>query len=138
MTPFEKLLVAHLVGDWILAQTTWEALNKEKNWLACGSHALKWTLCLLAGLWWIREWGAFSWKQDATLLITLAAMGLLHGLLDRRWLVERIIQVKEYIPLGLPLMAPGSGEKPPFFVVICVDQVLHVVQVAVLASLAAA
>ena len=37
MSLFDKLLVAHLVGDWLL-QTEWQALNKSRNYRALFSH----------------------------------------------------------------------------------------------------
>ena len=49
MSLFDKLLVAHLVGDWLL-QTEWQALNKSKNYRALLSHISTYSLVILGVL----------------------------------------------------------------------------------------
>ena len=132
MTPFEKLLIAHLVGDWILAQTHWEAMNKAKNWFACISHAFKWTLAILFGLMWVIGSADIPTKAMGALLL----MGVLHAIIDRRWPVLWLFRLKEYLPFGDPWVGGPSPLKldPPMWLIICLDQVLHIVQVAIIAS----
>lgn len=117
MTPFSWLFVAHLVGDMLL-QTEHEAFNKATKWRPCLTHALKWTLALAAGAW------LAGWRGDLGLATLLIAMGALHALTDRRWSVVWLVRHLKGV----------SGE-PPGWLVMWVDQVLHVVQVAVLAAL---
>lgn len=133
LTPFEKLLVAHLVGDWILAQTNWEAQNKAKDWWACWSHAFKWTVAMFLGVYWALDWQT---PLPFVAWLTVVAMGALHAVIDRRWPVLWLMRTKEYLPLGDPLMGGPSPltMNPPFWLIICLDQVLHIVQVAVIAS----
>lgn len=122
MTPFSWLLVGHFVGDMILGQTDYEATHKATHWLPCITHAAKWTIVL--GL-----FAVFAgWTGSGTFLWWLLAMGVLHAVIDRRWPVRLIIKAKEYIPLGRP-----SDKEPPAFLMMWVDQVLHLIQVAILA-----
>lgn len=55
LTFFEKLLLGHLVGDYLL-QNNWMAGNKTSRWLPCYTHCLIYTLavCFFTGfnLWW--------------------------------------------------------------------------------------
>lgn len=116
MTPFEWLLVGHLVGDMVIGQTEAEALNKSTNWRRCITHALKWTATLgvaaaLAG-----------WRGEPTFGLLLLVMGALHAVIDRRWPVVWVLR-----------RVKGVTGDPPGWLVMWVDQVLHVVQVAVLA-----
>ena len=46
MSLFDSLLVAHLVGDWLL-QTEWQALNKTKNWRAMWAHVAVYHILIL-------------------------------------------------------------------------------------------
>jgi hypothetical protein len=128
LTPFEILFVAHLVGDWILAQTDWEAMNKARHWGACLSHAGKWTLVMALGVAIARGFTPAPLGLWAVVL----ANGGAHALIDRRTPVLWLMRVKEYIPVG-SYMARAERRDPPFWLVICVDQVLHIVQVAILA-----
>lgn len=133
LTPFEKLLVAHLVGDWILAQTNWEAQNKAKDWFAAWSHAFKWTVAMFLGTYW-----ALGWPTSLPFMawLTVVLMGVLHAIIDRRWPVLWLMRIKEYLPVGDPWVGGPSPPimTPPFWLIICLDQVLHIVQVAVIAS----
>jgi Protein of unknown function (DUF3307) len=56
MTFFEKLLLAHVIGDYVL-QTTWMASRKGAHYLPCIVHCLIYTLvvCLFTSMnpWWI-------------------------------------------------------------------------------------
>lgn len=129
LTPFETLLVTHLVADWILGQTDWEAQNKAKNWRAAMSHASKWWLLIGLAVIWIK-WPEAWTEPMGPVVWVLPLMGLLHAFIDRRWPVLWLIKVKEYLPGG----RPDLQREPPFWLVICIDQVLHVVQVAIIAA----
>jgi hypothetical protein len=45
MSSFDILLIAHLVGDYLL-QIGWMAANKTKNWLATLTHAAAYTFTI--------------------------------------------------------------------------------------------
>lgn len=124
MTPFEYLFVAHFVGD-IILQTDKEGLGKKTNWLLCLSHATKWTLTLLLASWLAVD--ALSWRY----LLLLVAMGLLHALIDRRWMPVLVLRWKEYLWVGDSRIA--KGHEYPMWLVIWVDQTLHLLQIATLA-----
>ena len=44
MTIFEKLLIAHFIGDWIL-QPTWMGIRKTSEWKVRFLHCLIYTIC---------------------------------------------------------------------------------------------
>lgn len=126
MTPFEWLLCGHLVGDWLL-QSDYEALNKGERWLPNITHVSKWTMSVAASAW------VVGWRGEAGFLLWLLAMGVVHALVDRRWPTLWIIWLKERMPMA----RPKEAREPPMFLVFCVDQVVHILQVAVLAVILA-
>lgn len=121
MSPFEWLLCGHLVGDWLL-QSDYEAVTKTNRWPANVTHAAKWTLSVATAAWIV------GWRGETRFLVWLLAMGIVHALVDRRWPTLWVIWVKERIPLANPL----ESRDTPLFLVFCVDQVLHILQIAVL------
>ena len=118
MTIFEMLVLAHLVGDWII-QTEYEAMNKVKgNFfnLALYKHCFMYTLCfvpvfLVAGInwWWL-------------LLVFWS-----HMFLDRRWpVIWWIEKVKRTSPETINNL---------FWLVIAVDQIMHILILVVIVIL---
>ncbi|HEY3213325.1 MAG TPA: DUF3307 domain-containing protein [Actinomycetota bacterium] len=73
---FLLVLAGHLLGDFV-AQTDWQATNKEKSWRADLAHVLTYhvTMAVLVVPAW-HDWGAVRF-----LAISVGT----HALLDRRW-----------------------------------------------------
>lgn len=117
MTPFEILFVAHLVGDVLFGQTEYEAINKATRWRPCITHAAKWTLIIAAAS------IIAGWRGEVLFAASLFVMGVLHAIIDRRWPVVRLLR-----------LVKGITDDPPDWLVIWTDQVLHIVQIAILAS----
>jgi len=108
MTLFESLLMAHILGDWIL-QTEWQALNKDKNWRAMTAHVFVYSVVVFAVLGWRLGWGS------AGVYTAVVALAIVHVVLDRRrpllWFmkVARITVTRE----------------PEAWFMIAVDQAVH-------------
>ena len=108
MTLFEYLILAHLLGDWIL-QTEWQALNKRTSWLALGTHVVVYHALILA---------VILWQDSPDRPIIYAVVGVLaltHALLDRFTVV----------PLMRALRIVVKRE-PDRVLVLAVDQAIHV------------
>lgn len=110
MTLFESLLMAHLVGDW-LVQTEWQALNKVRNWRAMLAHVAVYHLLVLSVLLFRFGWG------DARVYLAVGVLALSHGILDRRtpllWLMRILHLIQE--------------RQPERWLAMAVDQVIHIV-----------
>jgi hypothetical protein len=116
VTTFEVLLVSHLVGDWLL-QTEWMATEKRHNRRALIAHVAVYHLLLLAVL--VYRFG----YDDVRVYAVVAGLALTHALLDRQWPV-----------LALMRRLRISVERPPdWWLQVAVDQVLHVLLLAVAA-----
>lgn len=113
MSLFDSLLVAHLVGDWLL-QTEWQALNKTRNWRAMWSHVTVYHLLILIAL-----WSHFGF-QDVRVYFTTAALALSHAFLDRRWPEVAVMRALRII----------VDRDPERWLLIAVDQVLHIILLA--------
>ncbi|TGE33730.1 DUF3307 domain-containing protein [Desulfosporosinus sp. Sb-LF] len=85
MSPFDFLLVAHLLGDFPL-QTSWMAMNKANKWLPLLTHSILYTGTI--GIISFVGFGGFAAWQ-------LFIIFLGHVLLDRRtsvaWWVQHIM-----------------------------------------------
>ena len=104
MTPFERGLVAHLVGDWIL-QNDWMARNKTSlRHPAAWTHAAIQGLCLGLALGWLAG----------------LVLGFVHLLIDTRvpvtWWMRHFKKCSQ---------APEAGS-----IAIWLDQTLHIVCIA--------
>lgn len=110
MSPFDALVVGHLIGDYLL-QSNWMAVNKAEKWDALAFHSLIYTLAV-AFVARIFSEGISFW---GFLLIFV-----LHVFLDRRtfvrWWVKTIMK------------ADGDGAG---WLTIMADQAFHVVVLAV-------
>lgn len=99
MTPFAYLIVAHLVGDFLL-QTGWMAANKAKRWDALLTHAGVYTLCILT-IGWFGFGGLSLWG--------IALVYVSHIIIDRRtfvaWWVEKVMKAPDNQKIWLSIMA---------------------------------
>ena len=113
MTPFETVFLAHLLGDWVL-QTEWQALGKQDDWQALWSHVLIYHCIVLSALW--VHYG-FS---NPRIYVAIVPLALSHAFLDRRWPVIRLMRMLRVI----------RKRDPEFWLVLTVDQSLHLVFLA--------
>ena len=109
MSLFDKLFVAHLVGDWLL-QTERQALNKEKNYRALFSHIAIYTSIILGVL--VTDFGF----QNIYVYIVVAMLAISHAFLDRRWPVIRFIKAFRLV----------VEREPERWFTMAVDQILHI------------
>ena len=109
MSLFDKLLVAHLVGDWLL-QTEWQALNKGKDYRALFSHVAVYALIMLGVL--VADFGF----QNIYVYVVVAMLAGTHAFLDRGWPVIRFMKALRLI----------VERKPERWLMISIDQVLHI------------
>ena len=86
MTVFETLIVAHVVGDWIL-QTEWQAVNKAHNWRALWSHVFVYHAIVLVAL--VARFGL----DNSRVYLAVAVLAATHALLDRGWPVQRLMRL---------------------------------------------
>lgn len=111
MSPFDFLLIAHLLGDYPL-QTNWMASNKATQWPPLLIHSGVYT-SVIGILSWI-GFGGLTWWQ---LLIVFLA----HVLLDRRtfvaWWVQHVMRTDLLKNWWLGIM---------------IDQVFHVTIIALI------
>lgn len=114
MTTFELLIVSHLVGDWLL-QTEWMAREKGHNWRALLSHVAVYHAVMLGVL------GYRFGFDDPRVYAVVAGLALTHAFMDRQWPV-----------LALMRRLRISVEQPPErWLLVAVDQTLHVVLLAI-------
>ena len=106
MSLFDKLLVGHLVGDFLL-QTEWQALNKGTNYRALFSHIVVYALILFGVL--ASEFGF----QNMLVYLMVVMLAGSHALIDRGWPVVRYMKAFRLI----------VRRKPERWLVIAVDQV---------------
>ncbi len=107
MTLFEYLLLAHVLGDWVL-QTEWQAVHKRDNWRALITHVVVYHAIVLAVLLWQAGPGRPG------LYAVVAFLAVSHATLDR-WTV---------IPL-MRLLRIAVTREPERWLVVAVDQSLH-------------
>jgi len=118
MTIFEVLLMAHLIGDWLL-QTEWQAKNKEYNWMALVIHILIYHIIIVLAL-------VIFFNFDKIMLLWIVlSMAVIHAILDRRksviWLMKTLRITAEREPSGWLLIA--------------VDQSLHLLLLGIVAQI---
>ena len=113
MSLFDKLLIAHLVGDWLL-QTEWQALNKGQNYRALFSHVGIYSVIILGVL--VADFGF----QNIFVYVVVGMLALSHAFLDRRWPVIRYMKALRLI----------VERKPEPWLLMAIDQVLHIVLLA--------
>ncbi len=113
MSVFDYLLVAHLLGDFLF-QTDKMVENKVRNWPWMAYHVA--VYCLLVG-------GTMAFFVDSIILFAtlLALLGASHVIVDRRYIVRLWMST-----FGM------SAQK--VWLAIVIDQVLHVMTLAVVAG----
>jgi hypothetical protein len=115
MTLFEYLLLAHLLGDWLL-QTEWQAVHKRTSWAALITHVAIYHALVLA---------AFIYQEGTDRPIVYAAVAVLavtHALLDRFTVV----------PLMRALRLVVKRE-PDRALMLGVDQAIHILLLGIAA-----
>ena len=114
MSPFDWLLLAHLVGDYLF-QTSWMAMNKAHKWDALIVHSLVYTgaIALVS----YATFGLFSWPAYVVIFVS-------HLILDRRtfvvWWVRTVMRTNETTVPWLTIM---------------VDQIFHLLVLAMVLQL---
>lgn len=116
MTIFEGLIVAHVVGDWLL-QTEWQALNKARHWGALMAHVVIYHVVMAT----ILVIG-FRLNVQVVLLVVLG-LAVFHAVLDRRNVTDWYMRATRMV----------VHQDPPFWLRMAVDQSLHIVSLAVAA-----
>lgn len=115
MSLFDKLLVAHFVGDWLL-QTEWQALNKAQNYRALLSHVAVYSTVMLG----TTVLAGFE-LQDVRVYLVFALFALSHAFIDLGWPVVRFMKTFRLI----------VDRDPVRWLVMAVDQIFHIVVVAI-------
>ena len=118
MSLFDQLLVAHLLGDWVL-QTEWQARNKGHHAAALLSHVLVYHVLMAVIL--IVE---FGWTVPLV-YGCLAFLMMTHAFLDRERFVNWLVRT----------MRISTTQPPPRLLLVMVDQSLHLLLLAVVATL---
>ena len=113
MTLFETLLIAHVIGDWLL-QTEWQALNKARSWRALLTHVVIYHLVILAALLWKMGTGI------PTVYAVVVGLAIVHTIMDRKRPVEWFMRT----------MRISVTREPEGWLAIAVDQSLHLVWLA--------
>jgi hypothetical protein len=114
MSLFDTLLIAHLLGDWLL-QTEWMAIEKQRNWGAMWSHVAIYHMLVLAVL----LVGVAG--RTVEVLVAVAVLALSHAWLDRGWPVVGLMKALRIVRV----------REPERWLVMVVDQVLHVTLLAI-------
>jgi hypothetical protein len=117
VTTFELLLVAHLIGDWLL-QTEWMVLNKRSSWSALAAHLAVYHALVLGVL--LPRYGI----GDARVYAVVAGLLLSHAILDRYWPVTGLMRA-----LRMTVTRP-----PERWFEVAVDQVVHILLLAAAAA----
>ena len=113
MTLFETLLIAHVVGDWLL-QTEWQATNKATNWRALLTHVVVYHAVVLAALLWRAGPG------NSSVYLVVLGLAVIHPIMDRKQSVEWFMRA----------MRISVRREPSGWLASAVDQSLHLVWLA--------
>lgn len=109
MSPFDLLLIGHLVGDFLF-QTTWMAQYKATKWLPLLTHVTVYTFIVaLFGL----LFGGLSWWGIAVIYIG-------HVILDRKTFITFWVEKVQ--------MAKGASNN---WLSIVADQIFHLILLAI-------
>jgi hypothetical protein len=114
MTVFETLLLAHVVGDWLL-QTEWQATHKATSWRALLTHVVVYHLVVLAALLWRVGYGV------GEVYAVVVGLAVVHAVMDRKHTVAWFMRV----------MRIAVEREPAGWLAIAVDQSLHLVWLGV-------
>jgi hypothetical protein len=118
MSPFDCLLIGHLVADWML-QNDWMARNKQSHWLAPAIlvHCTIYTMILLVSLWLVDPPVAAAQPYP----LIGAVLFLSHWFIDAGNLAAGWMRL--------------LGQTRLHFVQVMVDQTMHVVVIALLVQM---
>ena len=114
MSLFDKLLVAHLVGDWLL-QTEWQALNKSRDYRALFSHVSIYSAVMLSVL--VVDFGF----RNIYVYAVIVMFWLSHALLDRGGFVIPFMKTLRMI----------VDREPQRWLTMMTDQILHILIIAI-------
>ena len=117
MSLFDTLLIAHLVGDWLL-QSEWMALEKQRNWGAMIAHVAVYHALVLVVL----LVGVHGRGVEVVAAVLLLALS--HAWLDRGWPVVGLMRAMRIVRV----------REPERWLVMVIDQVLHVSLLALAAA----
>jgi hypothetical protein len=109
MSPFDLLLVGHLIGDFLL-QTKWMALNKEKQWIPLFTHVSIYIFIIFL----------FGLLFDGLSLLSLALLFIGHVILDRR----------SFVVFWVKHIQMSSGFEKGWLSIV-VDQIFHIILLTV-------
>jgi hypothetical protein len=118
MTVFETLLVAHVLGDWLL-QTEWQAVNKGRNWKALVTHVVVYHVVLFIAL------GIKLGFDQPLVYAVVGVLALVHGILDRQGFIQWLMRALRIV----------VERQPERWLSIAVDQSVHFVLLAAAAIL---
>ena len=116
---FDYLFLSHFVGDYVL-QNGWQALNKAKGRfmnLPLITHCIMYTLSFVPAFW---NYGVSAWW----LVLIFGS----HMIIDRRWPIIMFLKLKEG-------KLHDNTFEPPFWLVIMIDQIVHILILAIIATL---
>jgi hypothetical protein len=116
MSLFDTLLIAHLLGDWIL-QTEWQAQNKERGWGALLGHVVVYHLFVLGGCLLYLD------AENPIVYVVVILLAVSHLILDRRHVTIKLMSV-------LHRQRNGPAEQ---WLVVAFDQAVHITLLGVAA-----
>ncbi len=114
MTILETMIMAHLIGDWLL-QTEWQAQNKATNWTALLIHIIIYHLVMFAFLYLSFDFALMP------LGISVGFLALTHSILDRQKFVGWLMRT-------LRIRVVRDNQK---WLSVAVDQALHILLMGV-------
>ncbi|ADH98196.1 DUF3307 domain-containing protein [Salisediminibacterium selenitireducens] len=106
MTPFEFLLIGHLIGDYLL-QTSWMAANKAVKWVPLLTHVTVYTAVIAVVA--MIGFGGLS-------LLGILVVFISHILLDRKGFVQWWVA---------KVTTPPDSEKK--WLTVMTDQAFHII-----------
>lgn len=109
MSPFDWLLIGHLIGDFLL-QTSWMAKYKATKWLPLLSHVSVYTLVV----------ASFGWFFGGLSFAGIAVIFIGHVLLDR----------KTFVAFWVRHIQTAKGPEQAWLSIMA-DQIFHVILLAV-------
>jgi hypothetical protein len=113
MTILEGLLIAHVLGDWLL-QTEWQARNKAGRFGALLTHLLIYHAVVFIILY-------FGYSLDIVPVVgVVLGLAVTHGILDGTGFLSRIVRL-------LRLIVDRQPEK---WMLVAFDQAVHFVLLA--------
>jgi hypothetical protein len=107
MTIFEKLLIAHFIGDWIF-QPTWMGIRKTSEWKVRFLHCLIYTIC-------------FAWLSLPVCLWIFTTHYIIDSYKPLYWFRKFRGDVKTMEEFKESFSTPAG-----FFINVTLDQIFHI------------